>query len=78
MIAIQEKSLSVGKYLVSPLARLTDTGDYAPSVSIRSGRGRCTHDRVFRFTARFSTSESASRYALEQGISWLQAAAAVK
>ena len=73
MITSRQKSISVGKYLVSPLTRLTDTGDYAASVSIRSGHGQGTHDRVYRFTPRFATHEGASRYALEQGIGWLQA-----
>ena len=63
-----EKTFSVGKYLVSPLTRLTDSGHYAASVSIRSGM----HDRVLRFIPRFATREAARRYAIEQGISWVQ------
>jgi hypothetical protein len=66
MISISEKTFSVGKYLVSPLTRLTDAGTYAASVSIRSGHGRGTHDRVFRFAERFATREDARRYAIEQ------------
>jgi hypothetical protein len=64
-------SLTVGKYLVSPLVRCTDSGAFAPSVSIRSGRGSATHDRVLRFHARFDTRDGAHRYAFEQGIAWL-------
>ncbi|MDH4061245.1 MAG: hypothetical protein OEU94_10575 [Aquincola sp.] len=75
MTTIREKTFSVGKYLVSPLTRLTPTGAYAPSVSIRSGQGRATHDRVFRFVVRFPTREGASRYAAEQGLLWLQQSA---
>jgi len=67
MTITHEKTLSVGKYLVSPLTRLTDGGDYAASVSIRSG----THDRVFRFVRRFATRDAAQRYAIEQGMGWL-------
>ena len=67
-----EKHVTVGKYLVSPLTRLTDAGTYAPSVSIRSGQGRATHDRVLRFDARFASEEGAARYAAEQGLLWLQ------
>jgi hypothetical protein len=74
MTTTREKTFSVGRYLVSPLTRLTQTGCYAPSVSIRSGQGRSTHDRVFRFLARFPTREDAHRYAVEQGMLWLQAA----
>ncbi len=72
MTIIREKTFSVGKYLVSPLTQLTDAGTYASSVSIRSGAGRATHDRVFRFVPRFPTRECASRYAAEQGVLWLQ------
>ena len=69
-----EQTISVGKYLVSPLTQLTDAGQYASSVSIRSGAGRATHDRVFRFVATFNTREGAHRYAVEQGLQWLQQA----
>jgi hypothetical protein len=72
MISISDKNFSVGKYLVSPMTRLTGEGDYAASLSIRSGRGSGTHDRVFRFVPRFATPEGARTYAIEQGVSWLQ------
>ena len=68
----REKTFSVGKYLVSPLTTLTPAGTYAPSVSIRSGQGRATHDRVVRFVARFSTRADACRYAAQQGLNWLR------
>ena len=71
MITIREDSFSVGKYLVSPLTTQTDAGDYAASVSIRSGQGSRTHDRVLRFLPLFDTREGACRYAIEQGIHWL-------
>lgn len=72
MITIREKTFSVGKYLVSPLTQRTAAGDYAASVSIRSGQGSSTHDRVFRFLPVFNTREGAHRYAIEQGMNWLQ------
>jgi hypothetical protein len=72
MITIHEESFAVGKYLVSPLTTQTDAGDYAASVSIRSGQGSHTHDRVMRFLPLFDSRESACRYAIEQGIHWLQ------
>lgn len=71
MTTNREKTFSVGKYLVSPLTTLTQAGTYAPSVSIRSGQGRSTHDRVFRFVARFARRDEARRYAAEQGLRWL-------
>ena len=67
-----EQAFSVGKYLVSPLTRLNDAGSYIASVSIRSGSGRGTHDRVFRFLPEFATREGALQYAIAEGHSWLQ------
>jgi len=67
MTTTLEKTISVGKYLVSPSTKITDAGDFAASISIRSGQGRGTHDRVFRFVPRFATREGALRYALTEG-----------
>jgi hypothetical protein len=72
MTTNREKTFSVGKYLVSPLTTLTQAGTYAPSLSIRSGHGRGTHDRVFRYVARFSSRTEACRYAVQQGLQWLR------
>jgi hypothetical protein len=63
-----EKAFPVGKYLVSPLMRSTESGHYMASVSIRNGM----HDRVVRFVPEFSTPESALQYAAREGRSWLQ------
>lgn len=67
MFPHQELSFSIGRYLVSPSARVTDTGDFAPSVSIRRGMGTGTHDKVFRFLRRFPCHRSAVDYAIGQG-----------
>lgn len=67
-----EKAYSVGKYLVSPLTRTTESGLYTASVSIRSGSGSGTSDRVFRFVPEFATRESALQYAMAEGHRWLQ------
>ncbi len=67
-----EKNITAGKYLVSPLARLTESGHYRASVSIRSGRKSGTHDRIFRFTPEFATHDVAIQYALAEGRTWLQ------
>jgi hypothetical protein len=71
MIISHEKSIAVGKYLVSPLITRTDTGRYAASVAIRSGHGSATHHRVLRFVPRFDTRASAQRYAVDQARAWL-------
>lgn len=58
--------------MLSPITRQTDSGQYTASLSIRSGRGSMTHDRVFRFTPLFPTDQAAARYALHQGLSYLR------
>ena len=63
----QELSFSIGKFRVTPGARVTDTGDFAPSVSIRRGQGAATLDKVFRFTRRFHSHRSAIDYLIRQG-----------
>ena len=61
----------VGKYLVSPIIRLLDNGWYACSVSIRSGRGQQTTDRVLRLTRLFRDAVTAAEYALAEGHQWI-------
>ena len=61
----------MGRFVLSPSSRPTDCGRFAASLSIRSGHGSETHDRVFRFVPLFPTSEAASQYALDQGLGYL-------
>lgn len=68
-------TVSTGKYRVSPLTRRLDGGHFAAAVSIRSGRGSMTHDRVLRFSPLFETAEQAARYAAEQALAWIGAPA---
>jgi hypothetical protein len=68
--------LQVGKYLVSPLTRATEGGRYAAAVSIRSGHGSGTHDRVLRFAPRFDGPDQAARYAMRQALAWIGRATA--
>lgn len=69
---IIQHSIAVGKYLVSPLIRHQDDGNFAASVSIRSGHGSGMHDRVMRFTPRFASHAAAMRYAVDQGLCWVR------
>jgi hypothetical protein len=64
-------NITVGKYLISPLTRLLANGWYACSVSIRSGSGSGTHDRVLRLTRLFQTHVDAVRYATAEGLQWI-------
>jgi len=66
MTTTVEKTFSVGKFLVSPFTHCTESGDFAASLSIRSGRGSGTLDRVFRFMPRFNNRDDALQYALNQ------------
>jgi len=61
----------VGRFLVSPLTRRLDGGRFSAGVSIRSGSGSMTHDRVMRFNPLFDTHEQATRFAAEQAMAWL-------
>lgn len=65
------ESITIGKYLVSPLSRPLDDGGYRASVSIRSGRGSACTDRVLRFVGRFDSAPAAQCYAREQGLDWV-------
>jgi hypothetical protein len=64
--------IAVGKYLVSPLAKPQGEGRYAASVSIRSGKGSATHDRVMRFSTLFDSAASALQYATEHALGWIK------
>ena len=68
MTTIHEPSIVVGQFVVSPLVTATDSGRYAASVVIRSGKGRATHHRVLRFVPRFHSRDSAHSYAVDHGV----------
>lgn len=69
---MQNKSIEVGKYLVSPMTKPHAEGGFAASVSIRSGRGMASHDRVMRFSPRFNSQRAALRYATVEGLAWVR------
>jgi hypothetical protein len=67
----EQRNLKVGKYLISPLTRTLDNGWFACSVSIRSGSGSATTDRVVRLTRLFRDRLAAVEYALAEGLQWV-------
>lgn len=67
---------NVGKYLISPFTRALDNGWFACSVSIRSGSGRSTSDRVLRLTRLFKDPLAAADYARGEAMKWISAPAA--
>jgi hypothetical protein len=56
---------------VTPLTRSIDDGRFAAVVSIRSGCGSMTHDRVLRFVPVFETHDQATSFATEQALAWI-------
>lgn len=65
----------MGRFCLSPFARLTDSGLYSALLSIRSGRGSASHDRVFRFAPLFASRDEAVHYAAAQGRDFVQGGA---
>lgn len=63
--------ITVGKYLISPLTKALEGGWFACSVSIRSGSGSATTDRVVRLTRLFRTASEAAKYAIQEGFQWI-------
>jgi hypothetical protein len=47
-------------------------GGFMASVSIRSGSGMASHDRVLRFVPRFANRRAAIRYATAEGLAWIR------
>ena len=64
---------TIGRYPVSPLIRLLEDGWFSTSVSIRSGSGSATTDRVLRLPRLFQCAEEAVAYARAEGLQWITA-----
>lgn len=64
----------MGKYRIAACPRPLLSGRFAAQVSIASGRGSASTDRVMRFVDEFSTHDAAASYAIAQGIDWVSAA----
>lgn len=67
-----QKNIEVGRYLVSPMTAPHSDGGFIASVSIRSGRGTGTTDRIMRFLPRFSNRQAALHYATDEGLTWVR------
>ena len=59
------------------MTRPAGGGRYAAAVSIRSGSGSMTHDRVLRFGLDFDAHDDATRFATEQALAWIGSRASV-
>jgi hypothetical protein len=63
--------VTIGKYRIAACPRPLETGRYAAQVSIASGSGSASTDRVMRFCDDFPSHDAAAHYALSQGIIWV-------
>jgi len=64
-------SLSMGKYRIAACPHSLPCGRFVAQVSIASGTGSASTDRVMRFVDDFATFDDAARYALAQGVDWV-------
>lgn len=70
---LQQPATTIGKYRVMACPRQLDSGLYAAQVSIASGRGSASTDRVMRFVDAFPSHADAAQFSLRQGIDWVNA-----
>ncbi|RMX04195.1 hypothetical protein D8I35_15445 [Corticibacter populi] len=64
-----------GRYSFTPFVNTHPQAGFIARLSIRSGQGVSSHDRVLTFSPHFGTEASALRYAFEQARLWLGARA---
>lgn len=64
--------LSLGQYRIAACPRALPCGRFAAQVSIASGKGSASTDRVMRFVDDFPTFDAAAHYAVAQGIDWVK------
>lgn len=62
--------IEVGRFLVSPMSKPHADGGFSAAVSIRSGHGMASVDRVMRFVPCFPSRRAALRYATTEGLAW--------
>ena len=63
--------LTLGQYRIAACPRPLASGRFAAQVSIASGTGSASTDRVMRFHDDFATRDAAADYAVAQGIDWV-------
>ena len=62
----------MGKFRIQPCVRALPNGAFGAQVSVASGRGSASTDRVMRFVPEFATPAAASQYALDEGKLWVE------
>jgi hypothetical protein len=69
-LTLQTHSIRVGRYRLSPMSQPQADGGFAASLSIRSGQGSGTHDRIYFYAPCFATEADAMHYAEAQSREW--------
>jgi hypothetical protein len=69
----KQTPITMGKYRIAACPHQLPSGQFAAQVSIASGRGSASTDRVMRFHNEFASRDAAARYAVAQGIDWVRA-----
>jgi hypothetical protein len=64
--------INMGKFRIQPCSRALPNGAFGAQVSVASGRGSASTDRVMRFVPEFATPAAASQYALDEGMLWVE------
>ncbi len=62
----------MGKFRIQPSSRALPNGAYGAQVSVASGRGSASTDRVMWFVPEFATPAAANQYALNEGVLWVE------
>ena len=71
-IAIEESRCKGCGRCIAACPKALPDGRFAAQVSIASGAGSASTDRVMRFVDDFPTFDAAARYAVAQGIDWVK------
>jgi hypothetical protein len=70
-IHIQHPSITLGKYRIAACPRALPSGRFAAQVSVASGQGSASTARIMCFIDDFATHADAAKYALAQGMNWV-------
>jgi hypothetical protein len=65
--------VTMGKYRIAACPEQLPCGQFAAQVSIASGRGSASTDRVMRFRDEFASHDAAAQFSIAQGIDWVNA-----
>jgi hypothetical protein len=68
---LQHTFITLGKYRIAACPRALPSGRFAAQVSVASGQGSASTARIMSFVDDFATHADAAKYALAQGMDWV-------